>query len=100
MVKKLYKGKKIKWGIAGCGRFAENSFLPAVRLTRRTAVTALYSRDINRAKSLAEKFGIQNSFDNYDDFLKSDFEKEAEDFELFWYAKPMDKLRENGLLVL
>ena len=28
---KLYKDiKKIKWGIAGCGRFAENSFLPAV----------------------------------------------------------------------
>ena len=31
MVGKIYKGKKIKWGIAGCGRFAENSFLPAVR---------------------------------------------------------------------
>ena len=30
MVKKLYKEKKVKWGIAGCGRFAENSFLPAI----------------------------------------------------------------------
>ncbi len=74
MVKKLYKSKKIKWGVAGCGRFAENSFLPAVRLTRNCTVTSLYSRDINRAKSLAEKFGTQNSFDNYDEFLKSDID--------------------------
>jgi len=74
MVEKLYRGKKIKWGIAGCGRFAENSFLPAVRLMRRSSVTSLYSRDFNRAKSLAEKFGVQNTFDNYDDFLKSDID--------------------------
>ncbi len=33
-------------------------------------------------------------------FLKADFEKQFEDFELFWYSKPMNKLRENGLLVL
>jgi len=74
MVEKLYRGRKIKWGIAGCGRFAENSFLPAVRLIRKSSVTALYSRDLNRAKSLAEKFGVQNTFDNYDDFLKSDID--------------------------
>lgn len=74
MVKKILKGKKIKWGIAGCGRFAENSFLPAVRLMRRSSVTALYSRDLNRAKSLADKFGVQNTFDSYDDFLKSDID--------------------------
>jgi len=74
MVEKIYKGKKIKWGIAGCGRFTENSFLPAIRLTRKSNVTSLYSRDFNRAKSLAEKFSIQNFFDNYDEFLKSDID--------------------------
>jgi predicted dehydrogenase len=74
MVEKIYQGKKIKWGIAGCGRFTENSFLPAIRLTRKSNVTSLYSRDFNRAKSLAEKFSIQNSFDNYDEFLKSDID--------------------------
>jgi len=74
MVEKFYKGKKIKWGIAGCGRFAEQSFLPSVRLTRRSTVNSLYSRDISRAKSLAEKFGVLNTFDNYDEFLKSDID--------------------------
>ena len=32
--------------------------------------------------------------------LKSDFETQFEDFELFWYSKPITTLRENGLLVL
>ena len=74
MVEKIYKGKKIKWGVAGCGRFAENSFLPATKLLRKSSVFSLYSRDINRAKSLSEKFGVQNFFNNYDEFLKSDID--------------------------
>ncbi|HSM63342.1 MAG TPA: B12-binding domain-containing radical SAM protein, partial [Gillisia sp.] len=32
--------------------------------------------------------------------LKSDFETELEDFELFWFSKPIQLLKENGLLVL
>jgi len=32
--------------------------------------------------------------------LKSDFEKELEDFELVWYTKPIITLREFGLLTL
>ncbi|MEL1242493.1 B12-binding domain-containing radical SAM protein [Flavobacterium flavipallidum] len=32
--------------------------------------------------------------------LKADFETNLEDFELFWYSKPMNTLREFGLLVL
>ena len=32
--------------------------------------------------------------------LKSDFETSFEDFELFWYSKPINTLREFGLLVL
>ena len=74
MVEKIYKGKKVKWGIAGCGRFAENSFLPATKQARKSSVISLYSRDMNRAKSLASKFGVQNSFNNYDDFLNSDID--------------------------
>ncbi|MBC5836572.1 B12-binding domain-containing radical SAM protein [Flavobacterium muglaense] len=32
--------------------------------------------------------------------LKTDFETKLEDFELFWYSKPVNTLREFGLLVL
>jgi hypothetical protein len=32
--------------------------------------------------------------------LKADFENELEDFELFWFSKPISTLKEFGLLVL
>lgn len=32
--------------------------------------------------------------------LKQDFESQFEDFELFWFSKPMTTLRQHGLLVL
>ena len=32
--------------------------------------------------------------------IKADFETSFEDFELFWYSKPVNTLREFGLLVL
>ncbi|MFT4684507.1 MAG: hypothetical protein ACI863_001111, partial [Flavobacteriales bacterium] len=32
--------------------------------------------------------------------LKTDFEKQFEDFELFWYSKPIHVLRAHSLLVL
>ncbi|WP_431291712.1 hypothetical protein [Pedobacter sp. P26] len=32
--------------------------------------------------------------------IKVDFEIELENFELFWYSKPVNTLREYGLLVL
>jgi hypothetical protein len=32
--------------------------------------------------------------------LKTDFETQIEDFELFWYSKPIDVLRAHGLLIL
>lgn len=63
--------RKLKWGVAGCGRFAEQTFLPTIKLLRKSVVTSLYSNDINRAKSLADKFGIGKHFSNYNEFLKS-----------------------------
>ena len=32
--------------------------------------------------------------------IKADYESYFDDFELFWYSKPIDTLREHGLLVL
>ena len=64
--------RKLKWGVAGCGRFAEQTFLPTIKMLRKSVVTSLYSSDINRAKFLADKFGIEKHFNNYDEFLKSD----------------------------
>lgn len=66
--------KKLKWGVVGCGRFAEHTFIPTIKLMRKSVLTSLYSKDINRVKNLAEKFGIEKYHNTYDDFLKSDIE--------------------------
>jgi len=49
---------------------------------------------------ILEKISIEKG--NYLTFseLKLDFETHFNDFELFWYSKPVDMLRANGLLVL
>jgi D-xylose 1-dehydrogenase (NADP+, D-xylono-1,5-lactone-forming) len=63
---------KLKWGIAGLGRFAEHTFIPTVSLFRRSVVKSVFSNDINRAKHISDKFGINNKYNNYDEFLNSD----------------------------
>ncbi len=64
--------KKLKWGVAGCGRFTEHTFIPTMKFLRKSAVNSYYSHNLNRAKDLAEKSGAKSYFDNYDEFLKSD----------------------------
>jgi len=68
------KSKKLKWGIAGCGRVTESTFIPALNLSRKGKLISLHSRDLNRAKQLAEKFGANSFHTNFDEFLKSDID--------------------------
>ena len=65
---------KLKWGIAGLGRYAEHSFIPTMSSFRRSLISSVFSNDINRAKNIAEKFGINGKFSNYDEFLNSDID--------------------------
>lgn len=66
--------QKVKWGIAGCGNFVENSFLPALQMIQRGKLVSIYSHDLKRAQSVANKYGSHYSFDNYSEFLKSDID--------------------------
>lgn len=71
-MRKQSKIKKIKWGAAGCGRFTEFSFIPALEFLRKSTINSVYSGTVARAKQVADKYGIPRHFDNYDEFLKSD----------------------------
>lgn len=66
--------KKLKWGVAGLGKFAETAFLPAAAMIRRAKVNSLFSNDPMRAKNLAERFSVPNYFSDYDLFLASDID--------------------------
>lgn len=66
--------KKLKWGVAGCGRFTEHTFIPTLKFLRRSSIHSFYSHNLSRAKELTEISGASGYFDNYDDFLKSDID--------------------------
>jgi predicted dehydrogenase len=72
MIKIKRKIQKLKWGIAGCGKYAEHTFIPALTLLRKSTLNSLYSQKINRAKQLADKSGASGFFNDYGQFLKSD----------------------------
>ena len=66
--------KKLKWGVAGLGRFAEFTFMPTLSLLRKSTLNSVFSNNLERAQSMADKFGVPNHFSNYDEFLKSDID--------------------------
>ena len=66
------KRKKLKWGVAGCGRFAEHAFIPALNFLRKSSINSFFSHNISRAKELAEKTGASSFHNSYEEFLKSD----------------------------
>ncbi len=49
---------------------------------------------------ILKKITVSNSKNYTFQEVKNDFETTLEDFELFWYSKPVNTLREFGLLVL
>ncbi|MES2239933.1 MAG: radical SAM protein [Bacteroidota bacterium] len=50
--------------------------------------------------AILQKITVSNTKTYSFQELKADFESSLEDFELFWYSKPVNTLREFGLLVL
>ncbi len=66
--------KKLKWGVAGCGRFTENTFLPSFQQLKRSRLISVYSHKLKRAKVIANEFSAENAYDNFSEFLLSDFD--------------------------
>ena len=62
---KSIQRKKILWGIAGLGSFAETGFMPALNLLSRARLLSVFSHDDHRAKAFADKFGALHHFDNF-----------------------------------
>lgn len=72
---KLYqREKKLKWGIAGCGKFAVTTFIPTLIRLKNNVLSSIYSSDILRAKEIANKFMTKSNFNDYKQFLKEDFD--------------------------
>ncbi|MEW6652793.1 MAG: Gfo/Idh/MocA family oxidoreductase [Bacteroidota bacterium] len=66
--------RKLKWGVAGCGHYTEEFFLPALHFVQRSKFVSLFCNNINRAKEISSRFGVVNTLDDYDAFLRSDID--------------------------
>ncbi len=66
--------KKLRWGVAGCGNFLENTFLPTFQHLKKSRLISVYSSSKQRAEFIKQKFNAENSFHSYEEFLESDIE--------------------------
>ncbi|KAF0151524.1 MAG: oxidoreductase [Ignavibacteria bacterium] len=66
--------RRLKWGVAGCGNYTVEYFLPALQFVQRSKIVSLFCNNLNRAKDIASKFSTANTFDDYDLFLNSDID--------------------------
>lgn len=74
-VRKIYpKGRKLRWGLAGCGKFAETVFIPTLLQLKRNDLISIYSSDLVRAKEISNKFLAPYYFNNFSEFLEKDFD--------------------------
>lgn len=64
--------KKVKWGVAGLGRYSETNFIPSIPFLRRSTLVSVFSHDEMRAKNISERFSVPHYFTDYGEFLKSD----------------------------
>ncbi|MBO5137140.1 MAG: ribonuclease HI [Spirochaetaceae bacterium] len=60
--------KKILWGILGAGNIA-NDFAQALKATDSCICYAVASRDTNRGKKFAEKWGFEKTYSTYEELL-------------------------------
>ncbi len=61
--------EKIKWGVLSTSKFAIRATIPATQKSRYSVVSAIASRDVNRARDVGKQLGIPKTFGSYEDLL-------------------------------
>jgi predicted dehydrogenase len=59
----------LRWGILGTARVARNRMIPALLQANRCELVALASRDLAKAKELAETYGIERIYGSYESLI-------------------------------
>lgn len=69
-------GKKIRWGVLGAAKIAVTKVIPAMRQGEYCEITAIASRNLEKAKQAANDLNIPKFYGSYDELL-SDAEIDA-----------------------
>ena len=59
----------IRWGVLGCAGIAAKAVIPAIQSSRLGRVEAIASRDPDKARALAARFGIAKAYGSYEALL-------------------------------
>ncbi len=62
----------LRFGIMSTAKIAKEQLIPAILDAENCVVSAIASRDINRAAAVAERFGVPHAFGSYEEMLASD----------------------------
>ncbi|MFS8047553.1 Gfo/Idh/MocA family protein [Rhizobium sp. BR 314] len=61
--------RTIRWGVLGCAGIAINAVIPAIQSSKLGRVTAIASRDLNKAKETAAASHIPMAYGSYEELL-------------------------------
>ena len=61
--------KKMRWGVLGVAKIATRKVIPAMQRASNGSVTAIASRQIEKAKEAAAELGIGKAYGSYEDLL-------------------------------
>jgi predicted dehydrogenase len=61
-----------RWGVLSTARIAREQLIPAIQTAGNGTLAAIASRDLARAKALAEQTGATHAFGSYEEMLASD----------------------------
>ncbi|TGQ65414.1 MAG: Gfo/Idh/MocA family oxidoreductase [Mesorhizobium sp.] len=60
-----------RWGVLSTAKIGREQLLPAIVEAQNGVLSAIASRDLSKAKALAERFGARHAFGSYEDLLAS-----------------------------
>ncbi len=62
----------LRFGILSTARIARDAVMPAIQDAENAVITAVASRDVAKARALADRFGVPHAFGSYEEMLASD----------------------------
>ncbi len=63
--------RKVRFGLLGASRIADNSFAPAVKKARNSSLIAVAARELKKAERFAKKHHIPYAYGSYEEMLKN-----------------------------
>jgi predicted dehydrogenase len=61
--------KKIRWGVLSTANIGVKKVIPGMQRGELTSVTAIASRDLDRARAAADGLGIEKAYGSYEELL-------------------------------